>query len=251
MPTINPAVLVTIPVSHFCEKARWALDRVALPYREEPHVALLHRLATTRNGGGTVPLLIHNSSRLTDSTAIIKHADSTSGGELLYPREAALRLEVDAMMSRFDVELGMPIRRWAYEHLLPDTKQLRQMWSRGVQRLEAGLVPLIVPIARRLVRRAYRITPQSAQRSLQHVHQVFREIDERLSDGRRFLIGNRFTAADLTFAALAAPILFPLECRAALPSIDEVQEVMRDEILRLRATAAGQFALRLYAEERG
>jgi glutathione S-transferase len=30
-------------------------------------------------------------------------------------------------------------------------------------------------------------------------------MDERLSDRRRFLAGERFTAADLTFAALAAP----------------------------------------------
>ncbi len=44
-----PAILITIPLSHYCEKARWALDRVALPYREEPHAPLLHRLATKRN----------------------------------------------------------------------------------------------------------------------------------------------------------------------------------------------------------
>ena len=43
-----PAILITIPLSHYCEKARWALDRVALPYREEPHAPLLHRLATKR-----------------------------------------------------------------------------------------------------------------------------------------------------------------------------------------------------------
>ena len=31
-------VLITIPISHFCEKARWALERAGLPYREERHV---------------------------------------------------------------------------------------------------------------------------------------------------------------------------------------------------------------------
>ena len=25
-------MLITIPISHYCEKARWALDRAALPY---------------------------------------------------------------------------------------------------------------------------------------------------------------------------------------------------------------------------
>ena len=85
------AILITIPLSHYCEKARWALDRVALSYREEPHAPLLHRLATQRNEAGTVPVLVHGSSRFIDSTAILVHADAVCGGDLLYPRDAALR----------------------------------------------------------------------------------------------------------------------------------------------------------------
>jgi glutathione S-transferase len=30
--------LVTIPISHYCEKARWSLERAGLEYREERHV---------------------------------------------------------------------------------------------------------------------------------------------------------------------------------------------------------------------
>src|ERR1700728_3679182 len=51
--------LITIPISHYCEKARWALDRVGLPYREERHVQGIHQLAARRAGGGvTVPVLV-------------------------------------------------------------------------------------------------------------------------------------------------------------------------------------------------
>lgn len=245
------AIFITIPLSHYCEKARWALDRVALPYREEPHVPLLHRLATTRGGSGTVPVLVHGPLRFVDSTDILVHADSIRGGELLYPRDASLRREVEALEDRFDKELGPHTRRWAYAQLLAETGLLRQLWSRDVPRLEAALLPVIVPIARRLVRAAYRVTPESARRSLDYVHGVFREVDERLRHERRFLVGERFTAADLTFAALAAPVLFPAGCRAALPALDEVPAAMREEVLRLRNTDAGRFALRLYLHERG
>jgi glutathione S-transferase len=138
-----PAILITIPLSHYCEKARWALDRVALPYREEPHAPLLHRLATKRNERGTVPVLVHGSSRFSDSTDILKHADAVCGGDLLYPRDAELRREVDALEKRFDKELGPHTRRWAYAQALPQTKSIRSLWGRGVPPLEASVVSVI------------------------------------------------------------------------------------------------------------
>jgi glutathione S-transferase len=247
----GPAILITIPLSHYCEKARWGLDRVALPYREEPHAPLLHRLATRRNDGGTVPVLVHGGNRYIDSSDILRHADEVCGGNLLYPRDAALRREVDEFEELFDMELGPHTRRWAYAYLLPQTKLIRDVWSRGAPRLEASLLPVITPLARRLVRMAYKITPQGAQRSLERVRGVFQQVDERLSRGRRFLAGERFTAADLTFAALAAPVLFPVECRAVYPELEVVPAAMREEALRLRDTDAGRFALRMFSQERG
>src|SRR5438270_7830337 len=51
--------LITIPISHYCEKVRWALERAGMAYREERHVQGVHRLAARRAGGGiTVPVLV-------------------------------------------------------------------------------------------------------------------------------------------------------------------------------------------------
>lgn len=97
-----PASLITIPLSHYCEKARWALDRVGFPYREEPHAPLFHRLATKRKDGGTVPVMVAATSRFVDSTEILVHADAVSGGGLLYPRDEVLRREVDLLEEQFD-----------------------------------------------------------------------------------------------------------------------------------------------------
>lgn len=246
-----PAILITMPHSHYSEKARWALDRLGLPYREAPHVPLLHRLATTRSGGGSVPVLVHGPSCFVDSTDILVHADAVGGGDLLYPRDAALRREVEAVEDRFDEELGPHTRRWAYAQLLPETGLLGPAMSRGVPWFEAIVLPVIMPRVISLIRARLRITPESAHRSIERVRGIFREVDERLGDGRRFLVGERFTAADLTFAALAAPVLFPAGCRAAYPALDVVPAAMREEALRLRDTNAGRFALRLFSQERG
>ncbi|WP_243809276.1 glutathione S-transferase family protein [Pseudomonas sp. LA21] len=247
---VQPAVLITMPHSHYSEKARWALDRLSLPYQEQPHIPLLHRLATTRNGGSSVPVLVHGAAYFTDSTDILMHADRARGGGLLYPLDAGQRQEVEAFETRFDEDLGIHARRWAYAQLLAERSLLRQAMSRGVPKLEAALLPLILPAIVRVIRKALRITPESSARSLDRVRSLFKEVGDRLEDGRQFLVADRFTAADLTFAALAAPVLFPTGYGAAYPALDEVPSAMRNEVLRLRDSDAGKFALRLYLQER-
>jgi glutathione S-transferase len=244
------AVLVTMPHSHYAEKARWALDWLALPYREQAHVPLLHRLATLRHGGGSVPLLRHGDRRLCDSSDILQHADAACGGDRLYPADPALRQEVARWEDRFDEELGPHARRWAYAQFLPQRRVLRTMMARGVPRWEALLLPLLMPAVVPLVRRAFRITAESAERSRLRVHDLFAEVGERLGDARRYLVGGRFTAADLSFAALASPVLLPAACGASYPALEAVPAPMREEVQRLRATVAGAFALRLYAQHR-
>ena len=247
--TSDRAVLITMPHSHYAEKARWALDWLSLPYSEEPHVPLLHWIATMRKGGRSVPLLVHGARRLIDSTDIMVHADSVCGGDRLYPRDPAQRRDVEALEDQFDEVLGPHARRWAYAQMLPYRNLLRTMMCRGVPRVEASLLPVILPIVVPLIRAGLRINPESAQRSIERVRGTFKDVGERL-DGRRYLVGERFTAADLTFSSLAAPVLLPEGCRASYPPLDDVPMAMRSEVLGLRDTRAGQFALRLYAQER-
>jgi glutathione S-transferase len=243
-------VLITIPLSHYCEKARWALDRAGIAYREEPHAPLVHRLFTMRKGGGTVPMLLDGRRRIVDSTGILLYADAAAGGDLLYPADPILRSEVESLEEMFDAQLGPHSRRWAYTHLLPHPALIRSLWTRNAPAFEARLLTLIVPIVRRVVRASYRVSPASGERSLQRVHAAFQKVEERLSQGRRFLVGERFTAADLSFAALAAPMVLPVQCRAAHPTLEEVPASFREETMRLRDTVAGRFALRLFEEER-
>lgn len=58
------------------EKARWALDRAGLAYREERHVQGIHQFVARRAGGGTtLPVLVDGSVVLTSSESILRYAD--------------------------------------------------------------------------------------------------------------------------------------------------------------------------------
>lgn len=86
--------------------------------------------------------------------------------------------------------------------------------------------------------------------------QVFQQVDDALSDGRRYLLGSTFTAADLTFAALGAPVIllaednYPQPTYPCIPSSEDIPDKMLDFVTRLRQRPSGQFLIRLYKEDR-
>jgi glutathione S-transferase len=99
-----------------------------------------------------------------------------------------------------------------------------------------------------MLRRGLKLDLAGAERSRAVIDRTFGEVGERVKDGRRYLCGERFTAADLTFASLAAPIVLPEQYADYLPD----QELWPAEFARVarayRATPAGKLALRLYEE---
>jgi glutathione S-transferase len=94
------------------------------------------------------------------------------------------------------------------------------------------------------------VNDDSVRDAVVRVDEEFDAVGERLADGRRYLVGDRFSAADLTFAALAAPLVAPPVYGTPLPQPDDMHEEMRAAVLRWRAHPAGAFALRMFAEER-
>jgi glutathione S-transferase len=245
----DAAVLITMPHSHYAEKARWALDYLALPYVERPQLPLLHRFATRPHGGTSVPVLVHGEHVSTDSSAILMWADEAAGGDVLFPRDEMVRGDVLALEDQFDRILGPHTRRWGYAQLLGRRDILATMATRSVPRAQARWAPLVMPVFVPLVKRAFDITPETTARSRDRIDAVFEEVSGRLADGRPYLAGERLSAADLTFAALAAPVLLPPEC-PAYPPVPDMPAALRDGVERWRATAAGRFGLAMYARWR-
>ncbi len=77
---------------------------------------------------------------------------------------------------------------------------------------------------------------------------MFAEIGRRIADGRRYLVGDRLSAADVAFAALAAPVVAPARYGGPLPPRRAWPADYARYVDTMRATPAGRFALALYDE---
>ena len=245
-------VLITIPISHFCEKARWALERAGIPYEERPHVQVIHRFAVRRAGGGTTaPVLITPDGVLAESADILAFADAHApDAGKIYPTDPDRAAEVRALERDFDERLGPEGRAWMY-HQLHDRRDLAIRYGcTGVPAWERRILPVTYPVMIRIIDRVLEITPDSARRSEVAVRATFDEVAERLQDGRPYLCGDEFTAADLTFSALSAPVVMPPGYGVPLPGPDEIPPAAAKVVRELREHPAGAHALKMYHEER-
>jgi glutathione S-transferase len=245
--------LVTIPISHYCEKARWALDRAALPYLEQRHVQGIHRFAARRAGGGrTVPVLVTSRGAIGESREILEWVDGRTPPEhRLFPAEQEARREVDRLCARFDGELGPKGRRLMYVHMFPQRELALSFNNNGVPVWEDRMLRFGWPLFERVIRRVLEITPGV---EIDDEAVVWRELDyvaELLADGRPYLCGERFTAADLTFASLCAAVVVPPAYGVPLPQPEVLAAPMATLVERVREHPAGRYALELFANERG
>jgi glutathione S-transferase len=244
--------LVTITLSHFCEKARWGLDRAGVAYREARHAPGFHAIAVRRAGGKRMtPILVTRDGVIGNSADILLWAnDRAAQGRLLYPQDPAARAGVLALEERFDRDLGPHVRRAIYFDLLPVRRLTLPMMTHGVPRLERLLLPLLYGKLRRVMQSSMRIDAAGAKRSVEQTMSVIDDVGRLLADGRPYLAGDRFGAADITFASLAAPAVCPAGYGVPLPPLEDLPEGTAAFIRSVRETPAGAFCLRMYRDER-
>ncbi|HLM09812.1 MAG TPA: glutathione S-transferase family protein [Thermoleophilaceae bacterium] len=244
--------LLTIPISHYCEKARWALDRAGLDYEEERHLQGMNRIVSRRAGGrGTLPVLVADEGVFAESEEIVRYADAALDPDLrLIPSEADLREQVLELSRRLDGGLGPDGRRLMYARMLPLKRDLLDFNNQGVPPWEARVLAAAWPLATRCIERGLGIGPATLAEDDRRVRAAFDEMAELLADGRRHLCGDRFTAADLTFACLAAPVTVPPEYTVRLPQPDELPDEIASDIRAYREHPAGAYALALFREHR-
>src|SRR4029077_2734210 len=107
---MNAPLLWHIPLSHYSEKVRWALDYKGIAHQRGvlgPDYLIRVWRAT---GQGKLPVLWLDRRGIADSPRIIAALEQRSPDPPLYPRDTAERRRALALEDNFDETLGPAVR---------------------------------------------------------------------------------------------------------------------------------------------
>ncbi len=202
--------LYTFAMSHYSEKIRWTLDHIKADYREVCLTPVFHIPKALHLGGRgqtTLPVLQTPQVSVQDSPRIIDWLVQNRGPIDLVPPSIAP--EVRAVEKSFDA-IGKDVARFLYAGSFGVADaHIVKLWTDHATPGQAAFIRIAYPAIRWGFRRKLNITQASATRAHQRISEVMAWLEAQLADGRRFLVGNTFTVADITAASLLAPIACP------------------------------------------
>ncbi|MEA2410722.1 MAG: glutathione S-transferase [Thermoleophilaceae bacterium] len=226
-----------LPISHYSEKVRWALDWKRVPHRRRVMPPGLHPLGGLLLTGGrqfTMPVLVlEDGRRIGDSTAIIGLLEERASERQLYPRHPAERARALELEDWFDENVGPHARQWAFNVLLSEPEAVRAFAVKQTEWAPVAVPPeAFAPMARLFLDARYSVgSAEGAAESRQKLLDGLDRLEAELAGSGEFLVGNRFSVADLTAAALFYPLVLPPEgpwqpVRTA--AFDEFQSTVRE-----------------------
>ena len=235
-------------VSHYNEKARWALDWKGVPHRRQallpgPHLPRL----LWETGQRQVPALRLDDVVIVDSTRIIAVLEERWPDPPLYPADPAARARALALEDWLDEELGPAMRLAFFAQTLEEPSVALATLAVDEAPLTQWIYGLAFPLVRAVMRRDLGITPARAAESRARVTDVLNRLATELQPSG-YLVGDAFSVADLTAAALLAPLLRPPEFPYALPPLVPSLAAWRDA---LAAERASQWVYEMYRCHRG
>jgi glutathione S-transferase len=207
-------VLWQIKVSHYSEKARWALDYKGVEHERRappPGAHMLIALAKTRGDGKTFPLLDFEGRTYADSTAIIAVLEERFPDPPLYPDGAEERRKALALEDWFDEEIGPHPRLLGWHEILRDPEAADRLLGSGLLGpIRRGGPALRAGMGAFLQWRYGVRSEEGARDARTKIRSAFERIESELAGGD-YMVGDRFSVADLTAASLLYPVVIPRE----------------------------------------
>ncbi len=257
----NPPVLYVFAISHFCEKARWALDYCNLDYHLVYPLPGIHiKVAKQLNVAGTsVPILSTADGAIQGSAAIVDWAfkyskqhraeHNTSPDRTNSLDTQATDADIQATVQRLEATVGAHTRRFYYsEALVHDSASVRRVFALHQSTANRMLLRLSWPLLRRMMIKGLDLGATQYRDSLNRLNDEVQWLDDLLSDGRQWLHNDRFSEADLTAASLLSPLVLPDE-HPVYATLQVPQRIQRD-LADWQERPGFRFVRRVYRDKR-
>jgi glutathione S-transferase len=217
-------VLWQYSFSNYNEKARWALDYKGIRHRRRSIFPGSPRGLWMSRGDGTLPVLDLDGRRIIDSTAIIAALEERQPEPALYPSDPEERRRALELEDFFDERTGHDMRRVGFWEARKNLGYATDFMTTDQPRIKraAGRVWLRVtfPVVWRYMTARYGFNEEEVVRSRKTLIDALDRIESERA-GRDYLVGDSFTVADLTAAALLYPLVWPAQFQYELPQPPE------------------------------
>jgi glutathione S-transferase len=244
----KPPVLWHLKVSHYNEKARWALDYKRVPHVRRAAIPGRHaRIARSLGAGRTFPVLELDGEILGDSTLIIHALERRHPEPPLYPADPADARRALEIEDFFDEEFGPYLRLLVLEHMLPDPRLFLGAFAPDLSAPRRWVARAIHPLTRRKVAADFGIERSGVELAWSKCRLAGERFAAELQPNG-YLVGDGFTVADLTVAALLSPVVAPVEFPYPQPQRDHPR--LADLRRMLDGWGALEWAREIYARHR-
>ena len=202
-----------------------------------------------RGGTSTLPVIDIDGTRIGDSTRIIEQLELRWPDPPLYPSDPDERRRALEIEDFFDEHCAHELRRVMFDPFLKHPELMAE--ATGSDRRRGGTaMKAVFPIVNRAVRSKYDINTPRVEESRAVVVAALDRIEAELGPSG-YLVGDSFSVADLTAAAILSPLVRPPEFpyHQVDPAKDPPE--LRSWYEPLTERPAWRYMLDMYARHRG
>jgi len=236
--TDSRPTLWQLEISHYSEKARWALDHKEVAHRRRSPLPGMHiaiALGLTRGASKIFPILQLDGRTIADSTAVLAALEERYPDRPLYPADPEQRRRALALEDYFDEELGPHIRLLVFYELINEPEIFAQVASEAVPGPLGKAKGLVGAYGRGYTSLRYGASGEAAAVTAREgIVAALDRLDAELAAGNgEYLVGESFSVADLAAASLFYPLVAPAEGPVSPdsptpPALERFRDGLRD-----------------------
>jgi glutathione S-transferase len=202
-----------------------------------------------RGGTSTLPVIDIDGTRIGDSSRIIEQLELRWPDPPLYPSDPAERREALELEDFFDEHCAHELRRVMFDPLLGHPELMAE--ATGTDRRRGGsAMKVLYPVVSRAVRFKYDVNPERAAEARGVVEAAMDRLEQELGPSG-YLVGDSFSVADLTAAAILSPLVRPPEFPYHQVDPSKDPAALREWWEPLAGRPGWNYVLDMYARHRG